>query len=296
MWMDGLIAKLAEAQHGVVARRQLLEIGVTPKAIRVRIERERLHPLHLGVYAVGHRYLTQSGRWMAAVLAVQGSVLSHRSAAALWRFLDEYGAVEVSSSRNARLRDDIRVRRVPSLIAGHCTVENGIPCTTVARTLLDLAATARTQTVRKAVKEAEFRRLFDLRAVEGVAAEVPRHRGRKPLRAALDGLSIGTVATNLELEERFLELVIGAGLPRPEVNAVVVLEDGTIYSVDFLWRDSRLAVETDGFDAHVRESSFYADSRRDLRLRSAGFEVLRFTWPDVSERAAEVVAAVRARL
>src|SRR5438132_7447563 len=88
MWMDGLIAKLAEAQHGVVARRQLLEIGVTPKAIRVRIERERLHRLYLGVYAVGHRSLAQRGRWMAAVLAMgEGAVLSHRSAAALWRLL-----------------------------------------------------------------------------------------------------------------------------------------------------------------------------------------------------------------
>ena len=112
MWMDGLIAKLAEAQHGVVARRQLIQIGVTPKAIRVRIERERLHRLYLGVYAVGHRSLTQRGRWMAAVLAVgEGAVLSHRSAAALWRLLDEYGAVEVSSRRNARPRDGVRVRR-----------------------------------------------------------------------------------------------------------------------------------------------------------------------------------------
>jgi very-short-patch-repair endonuclease len=104
------------------------------------------------------------------------------------------------------------------------------------------------------------------------------------------------MATGSELEDRFLELVIHADLPRPEVNAVVTLDDGTTYSVDFLWRDRRLAVETDGFDAHARESSFYADSRRDLRLRSARFEVLRFTWPDVSERAHEVVAAVRARL
>ena len=102
MWMDALIARLADGQHGVVARRQLLEIGVTPKAIRVRFERERLHPLYPGVYAVGHRGLTQRGRWMAAVLAVgDGAALSHRSAAALWRLLDEYGAVEVSWPRNA---------------------------------------------------------------------------------------------------------------------------------------------------------------------------------------------------
>jgi hypothetical protein len=294
--MDRLIARLAEGQHGVVARRQLLQMGLTPMAIRVRVERESLHPLYRGVYAVGYRSLTQRGRWMAAVLAAEGSVLSHRSAAALWRLLDEYGAIEVSSRRNARPRDGVRVRRVPSLTAGHCTVEDGIPCTTVARTLLDLAATASSDTVRKAVREAEFRRRFDGRAVEAVSADVPTHRGRRPLRAVLDDLSIGSMATSSELEDRFLELVIHADLPRPEVNAVVTLHDGTTYYVDFLWRDRRLAVETDGFDAHARESSFYADSRRDLRLRSARFEVLRFTWPDVSERGHEVVAAVRARL
>lgn len=293
--MDALIARLAEAQHGIVARRQLLEMGVTPKAIRVRLERERLHRVHTGVYVVGHRLLTQRGRWMASVLAVEGSVLSHRSAAALWRLLDEYGGVEVSSPRNVRPRDGIHVRRVPSLIAPHCTRERGIPCTTVARTLLDLAATAHAQAVKKAVKEAEFRRLFDLRALEAVVCEAPLHRGCKLLRAVLDELSIGLPVTRSELEDRFLQLVTDAALPRPEVNAAVVLDDGTTYLVDFLWRDRHLAVETDGFEAHSRESSFYADSRRDLRLRAAGFEVLRFTWPDVTERPADVLAAVQAR-
>jgi hypothetical protein len=159
---------------------------------------------------------------MAAVLAVEGSVLSHRSAAALWWLLDDYGAVEASSRRNARPRDGVQVRRVPSLIAGHCTVEDGIPCTTVARTLLDLAATTHAQSVRKAVREAEFRRLLDLRSIEAVMADAPGHRGRRPLRAVLNDLSIGSMATSSELEDRFLELVIGADLPRPEVNAVAV--------------------------------------------------------------------------
>jgi hypothetical protein len=179
---------------------------------------------------------------MAAVLAVgEGAVLSHRSAAALWRLLDEYGAVEVSSRRNARPRDGVRVRRVPSLIAGHCTVEDGIPCTTLARTLLDLAATASSVTVRKAVREAEFRRLFDLRSIEGVLADAPGHRGGRPLRAVLDDLSIGSVATSSELEDRFLELVIRADLPRPEVNAVVTAPSTTsIFSgAAGAWRSRR---------------------------------------------------------
>lgn len=114
---------------------------------------------------------------------------------------------------------------MPSLVASHCTRESGIPCTTVARTLLALAATARAQTVRKAVREAEFRHPFDLRSIEAI----PAHRGHKPLRAVLDELSIGSSATSSELEDRFFALVTGAELPRPEMNAAVVLDDGTSY-------------------------------------------------------------------
>ena len=111
----------------------------------------------------------------------------------------------------------------------------------------------------------------------------------------LDRLSIGSANTKSELEDRFLALVTGAGLPRPEVNAAIVLP-GATYFADFLRRASRLVVETNGFAAHARESAFYADSRRTLLLRNAGFEVLTFTWPDVTATPGEVVAAVRARL
>jgi predicted transcriptional regulator of viral defense system len=293
MWMDRLIARVAEAQHGVVARRQLLGLGLTREAIQVRIEAGRLLPLHHGVYAVGHRRLTREGRWMGATLALgEGAVLSHRSAAALCGLLDERGPADVSSPRNARPREGIAVHRLPSLTAPQCTRHRGIPCTTVARTLLDLAATARAATVKKAVKEAELKRLFDLRAIEAVEGG---HHGRRRLRAVLEELSIGSMNTNSELEDRFLALVVGAGLPRPEINAAVGVGDET-YFVDFLWRDCRLVVETNGFAAHAREASFYADSRRALRLRTAGFEVLTFTWPDVTQTPADVVAAVRARL
>ena len=286
------MAQLAEAQHGAVARRQLLERGITAAEVRSRVDAGRLHRVHHGVYAVGHRRLTQRGRWMAATLALgPEAVLSHRSAAALWGLLDDYGLIDVSSPRNARRREGIRPHRIASLTARHCSRHDGVPCTTIARTLLDLAATSRAHTVTKAVKEAEFRRLFDLRAIEAIES----HRGRRRLRAVLEELSIGSTSTNSELEDRFLSLVLGAGLPRPEVNAAITVGDAT-YFADFLWRDSRLVVETNGFAAHARESSFFADSRRQLHLRNSGFEVLTFTWPDVTQAPAEVVAAVRARL
>ena len=229
---------------------------------------------------------------MAAALALgEDAVLSHRSPAALWGLLDDFAPIDVSSPRNARSRRGLRVHRVPSLVASHCTSHDGIPCTTVARTLLDLAAVAKAHTVRKAVKEAEFRRLFDLRAIEAIES----HRGRRKLWDVLDELSIGSMNTRSELEDRFLALVLAAGLPRPQINAAIEVGDST-YFVDFLWPASRLIVETIGFAAHARESAFYADSRRELQLRTAGFEVLSFTWKDVAEAPADVVAAVRAGL
>ena len=111
----------------------------------------------------------------------------------------------------------------------------------------------------------------------------------------LDELAIGSQTTKSVLEDPFLALVSGAGLPRPEVNAALDVA-GVTYFVDFLWRSERLIVETVGFAAHGRESSFYADSRRTLHLRNAGNEVLTFTWRDVTETQAEVLTAVRARL
>ncbi len=286
-----MIARLAEAQHGVVARWQLLLEGLTTAEIRWRLETGRLHVVHRGVYAVGHPRLGPRGRWMAAVLALgEGAVLSHRAAAALWSLLDDHPPIDVSSSRNARPQAGLRVHRTSTLSAAQRVIRDGIPCTSVARTLLDLAATARPHTVRKAVREAEFRRIFDLREVMALEA----HPGRRRLLGVLDELSIGSLNTKSELEDRFLALVTGAGLPRPEVNAA--LEVNTTYFVDFLWRTERLIAETVGFAAHGRESSFHADSRRILRLRNAGYEVLTFTWRDVTETPDEVLTAVRARL
>ncbi len=234
---------------------------------------------------------------MAAVLAVgDQAVLSHRSAATLWGLAAPGEAIEVSTPRNARSREGLRVRRTPSLIASDRDAWEGVPCTSVGRTLADLAAVARSTTVKAAVRQAEFDRRFDLRAINALFDREPGHRGRRRLAAALSELSIGIAATRSELEDRFLTLIAEARLPRPEVNVHLTMPDGTIYVADFLWRGARLIAETDGFAAHASQSSFYADSRRALRLRPAGFDVLRFTWADVTDRPDDVAADLRNRL
>jgi predicted transcriptional regulator of viral defense system len=158
---DARIAVLAEAQHGVVARRQLLKLGLSTQAIDRRRERGRLHDLRRGVYSVGHRRLTRRGRWMAATLAAgPDAVLSHRSAGALWDlFPDHGGLVEVTSARQIA-QPGLRTYR-HRLAPDESAVVDGIPITTVARTLLDLTAVLARPRLARAVERAEALRLAD---------------------------------------------------------------------------------------------------------------------------------------
>src|SRR5918995_5102756 len=136
------LAQLAERQHGVVALPQLRELGLAPSAVRSRVTRGRLHRVHRGVYSVGHPVLSVRGRWMAAVLACgPGAALSHRSAAALWGIRPSARtAIDVTVPRHLRGRAHIDVHHANTVAAGDLTTVDRIPCTTVARTLLDLAA------------------------------------------------------------------------------------------------------------------------------------------------------------
>lgn len=137
--LDREIADLAETQHGVVTRPQLLKLGLGRDAIRGRVASGRLHRLHRGVYAVGHQLISQQGRRIAAVLACGAeAVLSHRSAAAHWGVAAFSGAVEITSPRSTRSRGAIR-RHCALLPADEVAVLDGIPITSVHRTLFDYA-------------------------------------------------------------------------------------------------------------------------------------------------------------
>lgn len=174
---DGVVAGLADRQHGVVARRQLLVLGLSEKAIDVRLEGGRLHPLHRGVYAVGHRVLSKEARWMAAVLFCgTGAVLSHRSAAALWGVRDPSSrAIEVTVPRKSRSRGGIQ-RHYAALPADEVTVERGIPVTSAPRTLFDLAAVLPAAAVESALRQSEYLRLHDRLSLPDL---LERYPGRK---------------------------------------------------------------------------------------------------------------------
>jgi very-short-patch-repair endonuclease len=295
--LDVLISRLAERQHGVVSLLQLQVLGLSARAVRDRVSAGRLIRIHRGVYAVGHGSLTIRGHWMAAVLAYgPRAVLSHRSAAALHGIRpDNRPKTDVTvPSPSARPRPGIVVHRSTTLQPADITTIDGIPCTSLSRTLLDLADDVDRTGMERAVSQADVLGIFDLRAVEEVLSRATGRHGAGVLWSVLAEYARPTL-TEGELEARFLALCRAASLPKPEVNSWVALGDGIAYKIDFLWRAERLAVETDGWESHGTRQAFENDRRRDRRLRLAGWGVVRFTWRDV-EREPDEVTAVLARL
>jgi len=229
----------------------------------------------------------------------RGAVLSHRSAAGLWGLRpDNRPTVEISVPRaGVRARPDIDLHRTTTLTAADATVESGIPVTTLARTLVDLGDVVERRAVEQAVEQAEVLRLFDLEAIDEALGRVGNARGKSLLSSVLEELT-GPTLTESELEEAFLAIVRGAGIEDPEVNASITLRDGTPARIDFLWRERRLAVETDGHAFHRTRQSRERDARRDQLLGLAGIESIRFTARQVMrerEWVAETMLALACR-
>lgn len=272
---DARIVALAARQHGVVTRAQLLAAGAPAHAIDYRVEKGRLERLHSGVYRVGPLRAPHE-RNMAAVLACGATaVLSHRSAAAAWDLLprptDDPVAVSVRRGRPTP-GPAVRVHRVSDLHRDETTVREGIPITTPARTILDVAASAGTWEIEQAVARAERAGLADSERMKALLARHPRRPGTRALRALLIRAT-GPAFTRSEAESRFLGLVRRARLPSPESNVRV-----KGWEVDFLWRRERLIVEIDGFAYHSSARAFERDRLRDGVLAAAGYRVVRCTW------------------
>ena len=288
----------AERQHGVVSLAQLQLHGLGKAGVAKRAKDGRLHRVHRGVYAVGRPHLTQHGRWMAAVLACgPRAVLSHRSAAALHGVrADNRAKADITlAGSSVRARPGIEVHRSSTLEAADITVIDGIPCTTLARALVDLGDVLTRREVERAVDQAEVLRLFDGRNVDDALDRAGPRRGAGILRAILDTYEEPAL-TQSEFEELVLALCREANLPAPSVNAWITLGDGVSYKVDFLWRAQRLIVETDGRQVHSTRKAFERDRLRDQRLTLAGYTVVRFTWRQVVDNPRGVAKALRTLL
>jgi very-short-patch-repair endonuclease len=287
---DARIAALAARQHGVVSRAQLVEAGLGRGAIAHRLECARLHRIHRGVFAVGHSVLSRHGHWLAAVLAAgRGAVLSHRSAASLWRIRDTAATrIDVTVPRNRRARPQIAIHRA-ALPADEVTVERGIPVTTPARTLLDLADPLTPQRLERAVHQAEYRRLTSPLSLDALLARHQGRRGTAALRTIVDRGNLGRTITRSDLEIAFLALLDAHHLERPLVNEPI-----GPYTVDALWPDHRLVVELDSRQAHETTHAFENDRARDRHLQTHGYKVLRITWRQLHEDRATIAAQLRA--
>jgi hypothetical protein len=218
----------------VASRAQLLAIGVTRGALEQWLAVGRLHRLYRGVYAVGHARLAREGRWLAAVLACgEGAVFSHGSAAAHWGLLGTSQAVvDVTARRGRRGAAGIRLHRARFLDARDTSTHQAIPITTVARTLLDLAATARAEQLERAFSQALVMHLYDHSAVRDVVARANGHRGRTPLAQAT---AREPKHTKSDWEARMLALIRRTQLPEPLVNHTLIAPDHGSCTVDFYW-------------------------------------------------------------
>src|SRR4051812_855658 len=290
---DRELAALAARQHGVVSHAQLRALDIAPRAIAHRLAAGRLHRVHQGVYAVGHTVLGVRGRWMAAVLACgPAAALSHASAAALWEIrASDAVYTDVTARRTGRKRPGIRIHRPRTLPASEVSERHGIPTTTPARTILDLAATLQPDRLNYVLDAAERRQLTDYPALDALARAHPGHRGAAKLRRALRTHTAGAVLTKSELERRFLALCKERGLPQPMVN---VHHAGV--EVAFLSPEPRAAVEPDGWESPRTRQAFERARRRDAALTRAGSRTPRFTHRRVIHEPAAVAATLAAAL
>jgi very-short-patch-repair endonuclease len=292
---DRVIAVLADRQQGVVARWQLLKLGYTRHEIQGRIEAGRLHVIHRSVYAVGRRKLTVKGRWMAAVLACGPSaVLSHRDAAALHdlRRARSRAAVHVTVPGRCRhSRPGITVHNVHHLHADDRAFVDGVPVTSVHRTLLDCAETERSRELRWAFEAYDRMDLLDMRKLDAVIARNPGRRGIRPLRALMAEYRGPAPDTRSRNERIFLALIREAGLPEPSVNVDVA---GIV--VDFFWPKHGLVVEVDSYMFHHTPADRAEDRRKERVLKEAGLEVQRVRDTELDDAPQAVVCEAREAL
>jgi very-short-patch-repair endonuclease len=276
-----------------VTRRQSLALGISKRAIERRLQMGRLHPVHRGVYLVGHT-CPMPLAWETAALLACGphAVLSHRSAAQIWWGLrpEDERYVEVTITRGARrCRYDVRVH-ASVLHPADVKIRHRLPMTSPERTLIDLGREMDTSWIEWAVGDGRRRGLLTRTSL---TRTVERAGPKTGVRAVKEMLRTegGPAFTRSEAEARLARLLRRAGLPLPEQNVRVAGHE-----VDFLWREEGLVVEVDGFAYHAGRDAFERDRARDAELQAAGYKVIRITWRQLVETPERVVALIAGSL
>jgi predicted transcriptional regulator of viral defense system len=291
---DQRVAVLAARRRGIVTRRQLVACGMTDRMIAVRVRRGWLHPVHRGVYAVGHAALTETASFVAAVLACGASAtLGFHAAAAHLQMLDHDGRdPDVIVPRNGgRKIDGIRVHRT-RLDRRDVWIRDGIRVTSPARTILDLAATMHHKPLRRLARQAQAEERVNVGQLLDVVERHPRHRGAAKLRAVI---ADGPAPTRSDHEDLVLDLLDRAGIERPELNPRLRLDDRRM-SPDMLWPEHKLAIECDSRRWHSDPLTVQNDADKQAILEAHGFRVLRITWQQAVGRPRQTLARVKTAL
>jgi predicted transcriptional regulator of viral defense system len=268
--LNAQLAEIAARQHGVVTAAQLDEVGLSSATIAYWARTGRLHKVHRGVYAVGHDRLSEKGQYMAAVLAAgKGAALAGLSAAALWKaWRRKVPQIEVLTPARRRQHAGFHVRTTRHIHPSDITEHDGVPITTMARTLVDLTDTLTTHQLANVIHEAAFRNRFNRQAT---LAAMTRANGRRNLAKLADALKQEGPGTRSDLEDRFLEQIADL---QPNVNP-------TIEGLEVDFELDGLVIEIDG-PGHRRPRTQRQDAARDAILKAAGYSVLRLTPDDLT--------------
>lgn len=289
---DELIAALAALQHGVVGFAQLIALGVSREAIRHRVATGRLHRLYRGVYAVGHTVRTIRGRYTAAVLACgDGAVLSHRAAAAHLS-IRRSSVIEVTTPVARRARKGIRLHTARLEPDEHELVD-GIPTTTTARTLLDLAAILTKDQLEAALAEADYLQRTSFTSLAALAERYPRRAGTAAIRALI--AKQRHHRTRTQMERDYLTFCDGHGIPRPDEMNVCRTIHGRLIEADAVYVDERVIIELDG-GSHMTRRRFHGDRSRDRANLVDGWPTVRVTDRHLDHERAELAADLAALL
>jgi hypothetical protein len=275
----------------VVATSQLASLGYGRNSVAKAAKVGRLHQVHRGVYVVGTRRLSWHGRCMAAVLASSPSVASHLSAGWLWGLLrTRPGTLHLTgkSGRRAKRSFVVHVADLPPVDR---TIRDGIPVTSLPRTILDLAVDSRPKTVGRQIEIADDAKLFDLREMRDLLDRTRGHRGGANVKAALDAYRPRRKFTRSGFEPRFLEVLREAGLPEPAMNAFVAGHE-----LDAYWEEAYFGVELDTYETHGSRLSFEDDRVRIDDFLHAELLVTQVTETRLDREPEAVVDSIRRHL
>jgi very-short-patch-repair endonuclease len=283
------ITRVLRSQNAAITYKQLIAAGLTWAAVRARVNRRALVAVFYRVYVAGDPVMLPLARETAALLSVGDAVLSHRSAAAVWGIAPaDSSTIHVTVAGNPRPRAGVTLHRVSILHPTDIRTRANLRITSPARTLIDFATQASHEELDQAFGEARANRLLADAALEAALNRAPKnHRGAAIVRRRLSG-DPGSTYTRSRAERRVRRLMKASELPQPLVN--VKLNSG--FTVDFLWPNTRLILEVDGYGTHGDRLAFEQDRKRDQIHVAAGYTVIRVTWQQLCEESFAVVARI----